>query len=269
MINILASYNKISSDFGIVANYNTVIKSYSDGSKKIVYTSYDKIKGTQKNPKSGVGNLSEEELERYKFLNLQRVKQRIVDLAYENGCVVPWQYFVTLTFDKDVVGDRYDYDNICNYLKKWFNNQKHQNKNLEYLFVCEVHKDGAYHFHGIVKGVTNWKLEEARNPHNNRLIKINGCQIYNLTNYKLGLTTVSEIKNQEAVTVYISKYITKELLDIKNKKHYWCSKSLKSPQYEYFSSNLEEIKDYLKDKNIKYEKINEEENYTTAYYSIS
>lgn len=265
---ILTSYNKINSDFGVVANYNTIIKSYSDGTKKMVYSSYDKIKGTQKKSNSGVGNSSEEELERYKLINLSRVKQKIVDLAYENGCIKPWQYFVTLTFDKDVVGDRCDYDNVCKHLIKWLNNQKHQNKDLEYLFVCEVHKKGGYHFHGIVKGVTNWKLEKSVSPHTKKPIVINGTQIYNLTNYKLGFTTVSEIKNQEAVTVYISKYITKELLDIKNKKHYWSSKSLKLPTYEYYSSNLEEIKDYLKDKDIKYEKINEEDNFTTAYYSF-
>lgn len=267
MVNILTDYDKISSDFGTVANYNTTIKSYSDGTKKMIYSSYDKVKGTQKKSNSGSGNSSEEELARYKLINLSRVKQKIVDLAYENGCVEPWQYFVTLTFDNDRVGDRLDYDNICKYLIKWLNNQKHQNKDLEYLFVCEVHKKGGYHFHGIVKGVSNWKLEKAINPYTNRPIKINGTQIFNLTNYKLGFTTVSKIKNQEAVTVYISKYITKELLDIKNKRHYWSSKSLKLPTYQYFSSNLEEIKDFLKDKEITYEKLNEEDNYITAYYS--
>lgn len=268
MVKILNSYSKINSDFGIVANYNTTVKTYSDGSKKIVYTSYDKIKGTERKSNSGVGKSSEEELERYKLINLQRVKQKIVDLAYENGCVFPWEYFVTLTFD-DFIVDGYSHEKVTKKLTQFLDTQKHLNPDMEYLLVPELHKSGRLHFHGLFRSVPKWSLSPAISPKTGRAIYKNGSPIFNLDNYRLGYTTVSKIKNQEAVTVYISKYITKGLLDLKNKKHYWRSKSLRLPIYEYYNSNLNEIKNYIQDYNVTYEKINDSDNQTTAFFSIS
>ena len=63
------SYTKIHSDYGVIANYNTIVKTYSDGSKKLVYTSYDKLKGIQRVSKKH-GQSSQEDLERYKYLLL-------------------------------------------------------------------------------------------------------------------------------------------------------------------------------------------------------
>lgn len=261
---IIHKFDILKSDSGMVASYNTTIKKYLNGTKKIAYHSYNSFKGL---PKlfNGVGGSTEEEKERYKYINLLRCKEKIQDYAYNNGT---WQYFVTLTFDKDVVGDREDYSNVCSYLIKWLNNQKHQNIDMEYLAVCEVHKKGGYHFHLLVKNVPNWKLKVAINPHTGKIIRQNGSVIYNLTNYKLGLTTVSEVKNQEAVTVYIGKYITKDLLDIKNKKHYWVSKSLVLPEYEYCNTSEEELKEYIKDYDVTYENKNEQENFTNIYYTL-
>lgn len=257
------------SEYGIFATYNVIITSYSDNTKKIVYHSYKSVKGIQRdNKKKSRGHCSEEEKNRYKYLNLLRTKQTIIDYAKENSCINPWDYFVTLTFDKNVIGDRNDYNICCNYLKKWINNQKHQNPYMEYLFVIEKHKLGGFHFHGIVKNALNWKLSKSINPHTGKPIKKNGSQIYNLDNYKLGFTTISKIKNQDAVSVYISKYITKELIDIKNKKRYWCSKSLRLPKLEYYETDLNELKDYISNYNLTYEKIEDNENYITAYYSL-
>lgn len=257
------------SEYGIFATYNVYITTYSDNTKKIVYHSYKSIKGIQRDKQKSGGHCSEEEKERYKYLNLLRTKQTIIDYVKENSCLIPWDYFVTLTFDKEVVGDRENYDLCCNYLKKWINNQKHQNPNMEYLFVVEKHKEGGYHFHGAVRNVPKWKLVQAVNPHTGKDIIKNGSRIYNLTNYDLGFTTVSKIKNQDAVSVYISKYITKELIDLKHKKRYWCSKTLKLPKVEYFESDLDELKDYISNYNITYEKVEDNENFTTAYYSLT
>lgn len=257
------------SEYGIFATYNVSITSYSDNTKKIVYHSYKSIKGIQRDKQKSGGHCSEEEKERYKYLNLLRTKQTIIDYVKENSCIIPWDYFVTLTFDKEVVGDRENYDLCCDYLKKWINNQKHQNPNMEYLFVVEKHKEGGYHFHGAVRNVPKWKLVQAVNPHTGKDIIKNGSRIYNLTNYDLGFTTVSKIKNQDAVSVYISKYITKELIDLKHKKRYWCSKSLKLPKVEYFESTQDELIDYISNYNVSYAKADNRENFTTLYYSLT
>ena len=57
-----------------------------------------------------------------------------------------------------------------------------------------------------------------------------GRIIYNLTNYKLGFTTATVIDSLEASQHYITKYISKDLVELsKGKKRYWASKNLKMP----------------------------------------
>ena len=63
--------------------------------KIIVQAGYTKYKS--KNMRV-FGLIPQEELERYNTINLIRRRQNISDLAYANGCVKSWQYFVTLTF---------------------------------------------------------------------------------------------------------------------------------------------------------------------------
>ena len=78
-------------------------------------------------------------------------------------------------------------------------------------------------------------------------------QIYNLTNYKLGFTTISEIQDQEKVSNYISKYATKELITIKHKKRYWYSRNLEKPKIEYdYLWEALTLEEYLKDEKLSY-----------------
>lgn len=221
----------------IAFSYNTKIKTYQNGEEKITYHSYNSFKGLPNNKKKS-GGLSEEEKEYQRYKNLYKSKQNIIDLAYENSLDSPWEYFVTLTFDDQKVNARY-YDYVVDKLTNWLDTIRRKNLNMQYILVPELHKSGRVHFHGIFKNVPNWKLEKAYYPGTNRLIKKKGVQIYNLTNYKLGFTTVSKVQNMEAVSVYISKYMTKELIDQDFKKRYWCSQGLKRPKikYSYFDKH--------------------------------
>lgn len=216
-----------------VFSYNTKIKKYSNGQEKITYHSYETLKGLPSNKKKG-GGLTEEEKEYQRYKNLYKSKQNIIDLAYENSLDSPWEYFVTLTFDDKKVNAKH-YEYVSEKLSSWLDTIRRKNQNMQYILVPELHKSGRVHFHGIFKNVPNWQLKEARYP-KGELIKKNGIQIYNLANYKLGFTTVSKVQNMEAVSVYISKYMTKELTDQDFKKRYWCSRDLKRPniQYAYF-----------------------------------
>lgn len=250
----------------IVFSYNTKIKKFSNGEEKVSYHSYSTLKGLSNNKKkNSFLNLEEKEYQRYK--NLYKTKQNIIDLAYENSLDTPWEYFVTLTFnDKKVNSKNYDY--VVEVLSKWLNNMKHQNKEMKYILVPELHKSGRVHFHGVFKNVPNWKLEKAYYPNSNRLIKKNGLQIYNLVNYKYGFTTVSEIKNMEAVSVYISKYMTKELIDDNYKKRYWCSKSLNRPKYEYAHLDEKSLKFYIDTNRISNYKEITKENSKSVFFKV-
>ncbi len=221
--------------------YNTEIKTYADGSKKIKYHSYGVVKGLSRK-RVGVGDEKNRDYCRYK--NLYKSKQKLIDLVYHNALVSSWEYFVTLTFDPKIV-DSLDYECVSKALAKWIDNMKHQNPNMSYILVPELHKSGRIHWHGVFKSVPNWKLEPARNENTGRLIYKNGVKIYNLVNYKYGHTTVSEIQNQEAVSVYCSKYMTKDMIDLDYKKRYWSSRNLEKPNIEYAYFNEENLDFYI------------------------
>ena len=89
---------------------------------------------------------------------------------------------------------------------------------MSYILVPEFHKSGRLHFHGLVGNVPKWKLSRAVNAKTGEAMFIDHTAIYNLDDYKLGFTTISKIKSREKVCNYISKYATKDLIDLKSKK---------------------------------------------------
>jgi len=234
----------------IVAEYNVKIKTYANGEQHLTYHSYSNLKGLARKKKGSSPLLEDEESREYqKFKNLLRAKSSIIDLIYHNGLIKPWQYFVTLTFDPKEV-DSMNYDVVSKVIAKWLNNMKHQNPRMSYVMTPELHKSGRVHWHGVFRDVPNWKLVPAVNSNLQR-IKKDGLPIYNLSNYKYGFTTVSEIQNQEAVSVYVSKYITKDLIDKNYKKKYWCSRNLERPKMQYALLNEDSLQFYIDKYNIK------------------
>lgn len=234
-------------DIDTFYGYNLTLKKYSDNLVKCKKTSFMTIKGYYTYNQHN-GKLSDIELEEKSRQYLKKVKTNIIDLAYNNKDL--FEYFITLTFDfrKDEV---YSHEKAVEKLQNWIDNQKHQNKNMTYILVPEFHKSGRLHFHGLVGNVPKWKLSKAINPHTNKPILKNGIQIYNLDNYNIGFTTISKIKSKEKVTCYISKYATKELITLKNKKRYWYSRNLKKPTTELDYIDLS-LKEYFINNDITY-----------------
>lgn len=234
--------------------YNTTKTIFKNGVEKIKKTSFSNTKGLSRKPEHN-GSYSDKLLEEKTRKYLKQVKTNIINLAFNYD---KWEYFITLTFDFRKVGE-YSHEKAIELLVKWINNQKHQNKNMRYLLVPEFHKSGRLHFHGLVADVPKWKFEKSINPNTGKPIKQNGLQIYNLTNYKLGFTTISKIQDQEKVSNYISKYATKELITLKNKKRYWYSRNLEKPKTEYLYIE-ENLSDYYKDCDISYNNVFNKEN---------
>ena len=111
------------------------------------------------------------------------------------------------------------------------------NTNIKYLLIPELHGDGInYHMHGLMMGLPTEHLHEF--TENEKLpIKIlieiaHGQRLYSWPAYEktFGYITMSEIKNIENVSKYITKYITKDLMRTKiglNEHLYYCSQGLK------------------------------------------
>lgn len=219
--------------------YNTTFKIFPNGEKKIKYHTFSNIKGHYQPRKSGGGISSDKK----KYENLYNAKQRLIDLVYCNSLIEPWEYFVTLTFDPNIV-DSFNYNEVVGAMGKWLDNIKHQNKNLKYILVPELHKSGRVHIHGLFKNCPNLKLVDSGK-------KKNGCVIYNIENYRYGFTTISKIKDQAAVSVYMSKYMTKELINISGRKTYWCSQKLERPKIEYAHLTEDGLRFYIDGHKIK------------------
>lgn len=244
---------KLVDERGCQIFYNTKIKKFSNGQEFIKKSSYLVSVGLS-NP--GYTRKKSSSLKSsYKSLYISKLK--MIDYATEN---MPWDFFVTLTFDKNEV-DRFDYSSVRKLFTKWIDNVKHQNKNLKYIFVPELHKNGAVHIHGMIGNCPNLKIIPAVNPHTCKHIYKNGSQIFNIKNFTYGFTTISKIKNQEACSVYVSKYMSKDLIDFSFKNKYFRSHNLKKPIIEYDILSDDEILDFMSINNITfYKEINHTSN---------
>lgn len=169
-------------------------------------------------------------------VSLKRTKKKVYDYAKSNE----WEWFVTFTFSPDKV-NRYDYDECTKYLSKWFNNLKRSSPALSYLVVPEQHKDGAYHFHGLFSGMNErqivwtgkYVIKRVRGLRS-KFVRTKE-KIYKIGSYKLGWMTATRVREMEKVTSYITKYITKDMLNgLHGRKRYWCSRNLVLPLEEVF-----------------------------------
>ena len=165
-------------------------------------------------------------------VSVTRSKNKIHDLARSET----WEYFVTLTYDSSKT-DRYDYNACLSKCRKWLNNQRSRYaQDLAYIFVPEKHKDGAYHFHGLVANVGNMKFDDSgkvaigKNAVTRTEKNKSYPTIYNLGGWRFGWSTATKVKDSFKATNYITKYVTKDICaDLKGKHRYIASKNLHEP----------------------------------------
>lgn len=119
-----------------------------------------------------------------------------------------WDYFCTLTFSPLNVRDRWDLKGILVVLTQWLQNvRKRYCPGLRYLLVPERHQSGAWHFHGLLKGVSSAELPYFA-P---KRLRKNGFLDWPLFRLRFGWCSLSPVKNAVGVAFYTTKYITKSL----------------------------------------------------------
>lgn len=152
--------------------------------------------------------------------NISRAKSKIFEYAFCND----WDYFVTMTIDEDKL-DRYDLQTYVKKLGQFISNyKKNHGSKIKYLLVPEKHKDGAYHLHGLVAGILPKHIEKNRY----------GYLDFPMYRERFGFISMSVVRDHEAVSKYITKYVTKEFLDSeKGANSYYCSKGLNRSQVLY------------------------------------
>lgn len=141
--------------------------------------------------------------------SLIRTKRKLFECAACND----FTHFCTFTF----ADNRYDYQECKRKLTKFFNNYKNRkSSDFIYCVVPEQHKDGAFHFHGFVGGVADFTVPDTikkRMPDGSYADVPNTPGYLSWPSYNLGWFNASPLRDHYATAKYVSKYITKEIIE--------------------------------------------------------
>lgn len=189
------------------------VKQYGDYKVKIAYcksmreSGWEDLRG--KNKKCSVNS---EKLSN----NLSRAKSLVQEYALCN----PWDYWCTFTISPEKF-DRYNLRSYYSCFSKFLNNYNRRDDDfkVKYLFVPELHKDGAWHMHGFIKGIAPEDL----------YVNSHGYLTWKQYENKFGFISMDKIKDIDRASSYIQKYMTKDLdknVSELNQHLYYCSKGL-------------------------------------------
>lgn len=149
-------------------------------------------------------------------ISLSRTKRNIRELALCND----FKYFCTITVSSERC-DRYSLDDCQNLLKKKFRYcqdiSRKDGIKFKYLFITEKHKDGAFHFHGLVNFVPSQYVNEYNYI---------SSEIFD----DIGFNSFSQIRNYAKCCNYITKYITKDCVKNSHNQIYISSRGLKKSE---------------------------------------
>lgn len=137
--------------------------------------------------------------------SLRRTRARITRLINSNEDM---KTFITLTF-KENITDLFEANEI---FKKFIKRLKWQFPKLKYLAVPEFQKRGAVHYHLLINVdyIENEKLAEI---------------------WGQGFVMINKVRHVNNLGLYISKYICKDLFDVRyfGMRKILCSKNLEQP----------------------------------------
>lgn len=151
-----------------------------------------------------------------------RSRSRVFELAMCND----WDCFVTLTLDEK----KYDRFNLKAYIKDLSqfirDERKKTGAEIKYLLVPELHKNGAWHLHGMMKGLPQENIFDNGN------FDKNGQPYQHWKTYydKFGFMSFSPIQSEVGSAIYMSKYISKTMIENNMDLHihsYYATQGLK------------------------------------------
>lgn len=162
------------------------------------------------NDKGKVRGVNSEKLEE----SICRTRSKIFELAFCN----PWSWFFTGTLDPKKY-DRTDLKKFHSDLTNWLRQyNRYHGTQIKFLLIPELHTDGkSWHMHGFFydlpqEHLTRFLIGDRMGKALAEKVK-NGDEVYNWSAYqkKFGFCDLEPIRNAEAVSKYITKYISKNL----------------------------------------------------------
>ncbi len=181
--------------------------------------------------------------------SLKRAKDKIFDIVYLND----WDYFLTITFDDNIVNGA-DIPQVLKKVNKWLNNQQ-QRKGLSYILIPEYHKKNKrVHAHALVKGDLSFTSsgtythKQLKKPVKLSTLKkynisVNDCQeVFNCDDWKYGFSTGIKIYGEkQRLSHYITKYITKDVKKIFGKFYYSSQNLRRIPDTYYLNVDYNSV----------------------------
>lgn len=136
-----------------------------------------------------------------------RARSVIFQVAFCND----WAFFFTGTIDKAKY-NRYHLKDFYKFFTQWLRDYRKKYRcDLKYLFVPELHEDGAWHIHGFVRGIPEGQLcPFVRGLHPDKLVN-DGYLNWPDYQKKFGFCSLAHIKDPERAAGYITKYVSKDL----------------------------------------------------------
>lgn len=197
------------------------VKKFGDNTVKVTYMSACRLSGVEDDRNfSAKGTVNDTKLEN----NIVRAKSRVKELILCN----PWDYWCTFTISPHC----YDRYNLKTYFKDFsefihgYNRRCSDVDKVRYIFLPEMHKDGAWHLHGFVKGIRKSDI----------CINQNGYLTWKQYNDKFGFISMDTIKDIDRCSSYIMKYMTKDIsrnVSELGSHLYYCSKGLNKSELIY------------------------------------
>lgn len=208
------SYNLRFGRLGRHAHGITTVKRYGKVNTRIVYHASYPIAGLEGRNYSPKNSKNENKLKN----NIIRARTTVQDLILCND----FQYFCTFTVSPEKY-DRYDLKTIYKAFAKFIQNYNRLcDTKVSYIIIPEHHKNGAWHFHGVMSGIRQKDLT----------INQNGYLDWTSYSKRFGYMSLSPIRSLEKVSSYIQKYITKDLSNTVTQlggHTFYASKGLKRP----------------------------------------
>lgn len=156
-------------------------------------------------------------------ISLSRTRRNIRELALCNN----FEYFCTITVSSAKF-DRYSLDEVQDNLRKCLRNIRNSSECFKYLIITEKHKDGAFHFHGLMSGLSDLYVNKYGYLSSSKLDT-------------LGFNSFSKIESLDKVSNYILKYITKDCVKNSKNQVYISSRGLKKAERTELNPNITNI----------------------------
>jgi hypothetical protein len=219
---------RVIGEYGLY-NYNvTIVKQLGD-CVKVSHCRSIRKKGLEVEKPEAVAEPKENQSDYAKLeASISRAKRMVKEYALCNE----WDFFATFTIDSQKFG-RYDlrsYHKAFGELIHNYNRRRDEVDKVRFVLIPELHKDGAWHMHGLIKGISKRDLVKNKN----------GYWDWRQYSEKFGFMSLSLVKDKKRLASYITKYINKSVaatITEYGARLYYCSKGLKTGTVIYQGSD--------------------------------